>query len=64
MLDSVKAAWGAGADSAAARSHSHSPDEETSLDPGIQAGCCNSPPLVLVLLLVLILILVLIRTCL
>lgn len=65
-------AWGADADAAAAvaRSHFHSPDEETSLDLGIQAGCCDTLslilllPLVPILLLVLVLVLVLVQACL
>lgn len=63
-------AWGADADAAAAvaRSHFHSPDEETSLDLGIQAGCCNTLSLILLLplvpILLLVLVLVLVQACL
>lgn len=59
-------AWGADADAAAAvaRSHFHSPDEETSFDLGIRAGCCNTLSLILLLPLVPILLLVLVQACL
>lgn len=63
-------AWGADADAAAAvaRSHFHSPDEETSLDLGIQAGCCDTLSLILLLplvpILLLVLVLVLVQACL